>query len=88
MRMHIEPASGCHASVCPARASFGLRVDHARRQFEAAAVVPEDAVLLDMDAGRPICRVRTLAFAKGEPVEYSIARYRGDRNVFTVELYR
>ena len=67
---------------------YGLRVDHARRQFEAAAVVPEDAVLLDMDAGRPICRVRTLAFAKGEPVEYSIARYRGDRNVFTVELYR
>ena len=31
--------------------------------------------------------VKTTAFTKqGIPVEYSIARYRGDRNQFSVEL--
>lgn len=41
-----------------------------------------------MDAGRAVCRVYTLAYAKNQPVEHSIARYRGDRNIFTVELFR
>ncbi|MGI5885039.1 MAG: GntR family transcriptional regulator [Candidatus Spyradocola sp.] len=67
---------------------YNVRVDRATRQFEAASVSPEDAALLGMDAGRAVCRVYTLAYAKNQPVEYSIARYRGDRNIFTVELYR
>ena len=69
-------------------ARYGVRVDRARRQFEAADASPEDALLLDMEAGRAVCRVRTLAYCGQEPVEYSLARYRGDRNSFTVELYR
>jgi len=33
--------------------------------------------------------VRTVAYADHDtPIEYSIARYRGDRNTFTVELRR
>ena len=67
---------------------YNLRVDRATRQFEAAGVAPEDAALLGMDAGRAVCRVYTLAYAKNQPVEHSIARYRGDRNIFTVELFR
>ena len=67
---------------------FGVCVDRATRQFEAASVSPEDAKLLGMDAGRAVCRVHTLAYSREAPVEYSVARYRGDRNVFTVELYR
>lgn len=67
---------------------YGVRVDRATRQFEAASVSPEDARLLGMDAGRAVCRVYTLAYCQDEPVEYSVARYRGDRNIFTVELYR
>ena len=55
---------------------------------QAAGVAPEDAALLGMDAGRAVCRVYTLAYAKNQPVEHSIARYRGDRNIFTVELFR
>lgn len=66
----------------------GVRVDRCTRQFEAAGVSPEDARLLGMEAGRAVCRVYTLAYCKDEPVEYSVARYRGDRNIFTVELYR
>lgn len=67
---------------------YNLRVDRATRQFEAAGVAPEDAALLGMDAGRAVCRVYTLAYAKNQPVEHSIARYRGDRNIFTVEWFR
>ena len=66
----------------------GARVDRCTRQFEAAGVSPDDARLLEMEASRVVCRVHTLAFCKDEPVEYSVARYRGDRNVFTVELFR
>lgn len=69
-------------------ARYGVRVDRACRQFEAADASPEDARLLDMEAGRAVCRVRTLAYCGQEPVEVSLARYRGDRNSFTVELYR
>lgn len=67
---------------------YGLHVDRATRQFEAASVSPDDAKLLGMDAGRPVCRVYTSAFSSDMPVEYSVARYRGDRNIFTVELFR
>lgn len=67
---------------------YGMRVDRATRQFEAASVSPEDARLLGMDAGRAVCRVYTLAYSNDVPVEYSVARYRGDRNIFTVELFR
>lgn len=66
----------------------GVRVDRCTRQFEAASVSPEDARLLGMEAGRAVCRVYTLAYCSDEPVEYSVARYRGDRNIFTVELFR
>ena len=59
-----------------------------RKAAELAGVAPEDAALLGMDAGRAVCRVYTLAYAKNQPVEHSIARYRGDRNIFTVELFR
>lgn len=38
--------------------------------------------------GAPSAAVYTLAYAKNQPVEHSIARYRGDRNIFTVELFR
>lgn len=67
---------------------YGVRVDRCTRQFEAAGVSPEDSRLLGMEVGRAVCRVCTLAYCEDEPVEYSIARYRGDRNIFTVELFR
>ncbi len=67
---------------------YGKRVNHCTRQFEAANVSPEDAKLLGMDAGRAVCRVYTVGYCGEEPVEYSLARYRGDRNMFTVELCR
>lgn len=67
---------------------YGVCVERCTRQFEATNVSPEDAKLLGMEAGGAVCRVYTLAFYQDEPVEYSVARYRGDRNIFSVELYR
>ncbi|MGN1251084.1 MAG: GntR family transcriptional regulator [Candidatus Spyradocola sp.] len=85
----LENADFTHDSLYDLmNARYGVRVDRARRQFEAADASLDDALLLDMEAGRAVCRVRTLAYCGQEPVEYSLARYRGDRNSFTVELYR
>ena len=67
---------------------YDVRVDRVNRKIEATGVSPEDAKLLDMETGRAVCRVCTTAFAADMPVEYSVARYRGDRNQFSVELYR
>ena len=69
-------------------AKYGVRVDRAVRQFEAADASPEDAWMLEMEPGRAICRVQTRAYSGDEPIEFSLARYRGDRNIFTVELFR
>lgn len=78
----------CHSLYALMEDKYGSRVERCTRQFEAASVLPEDARLLGMEAGRAVCRVYTLAYCGDEPVEYSVARYRGDRNIFTVELFR
>lgn len=77
-----------HSMYALMEEKHGVRVDRCTRQFEAASVSLDDAKLLGMEAGRAVCRVYTLAFCRDEPVEYSVARYRGDRNIFTVELFR
>lgn len=47
------------------------------------------ARLLHIDSGSPIYTVATSSFTKaGQPVAYSISKYRGDRNEFRVDLYR
>lgn len=68
---------------------YGCRVERAVRKIEAVAAKPQEAGLLGIKPREPICLVRSTAFlADGTPVEYSVARYRGDRNQFTVELVR
>lgn len=68
---------------------FGARITRAVRQIEAAGATSQEAELLEMKKNAPICLVKTVAYTHGDiPAEYSIARYRGDRNKFSVELIR
>lgn len=68
---------------------YGCRVLRALREIEATIANPEELKYLNINKGAAICLVKTVAFNSEDiPVEYSIARYRGDRNKFTVELVR
>lgn len=69
--------------------NFGERVLKAVRKIEAVNSRPSEAKLLKIKQNDAICLVKSTAYTAGNiPVEYSIARYRGDRNQFTVELHR
>lgn len=67
-----------------------IKVAFARREIEAVPARKREADLLEIGVGKPICLVRSVAYAsdKAKPVEYSIARYRGDRTKFFVDTYR
>jgi len=68
---------------------FNRRVERAVRRIEAVGATSREASLLGLKTGAPVCLVRSTAYlADGTPIEHSIARYRGDRNQFTVELVR
>ena len=68
----------------------GTRVHHVVREIEAVNARRKEANLLQISQNKALVLVRTLAYApeKPNPVEYSIARYRGDLNTFSVEIYR
>ena len=64
------------------------QVHHINRIVEAVLATEEDARMLDIDVGQPIHFFTSIGFnTANEPIEYSLARYRGDRNRFEVELY-
>ncbi len=68
---------------------YNKRVERAVRKIEAVGATAKEARLLGVKTGAPVCLVRSTAYlADGVPIEYSVARYRGDRNQFTVELVR
>lgn len=59
------------------------------RELEAVIAMPREAELLNLKADKAICLVRTVAYTEQDkPVEYSVARYRGEKNKFRIELYR
>lgn len=68
---------------------YNTRVIRALREIEATIANSTEAKFLDVRRNSAICLVKTVAYTcKDVPVEYSVARYRGDRNKFTVELVR
>jgi len=69
---------------------YGFRVNRVQREIEAVNSHRNEAKLLKIPANSAISLVRTLGYSIGHrgPVEYSIARYRGDMNKFSVEIYR
>ena len=69
---------------------YKKRVNRVRREFEAVNAGKNDAELLQITRNKAICLVKTVAFFDdlASPVEFSVARYRGDLNKFSVELTR
>lgn len=69
---------------------YRVRVRHALREIEAVNAKRYEAELLEIALNQALCLVHTVSFADGmdQPVEYSIARYRGDATKFSVEIYR
>lgn len=64
------------------------RVCMAHRIIEAVEAEPEDAKYMQVKPGKPIQLFSTVGYNLMEkPIEYSIARYRGDRNRFDVNIY-
>lgn len=57
------------------------------RQIEATTAGQLESDLMNIKRGYPIQLTTTIAYNQnGRPMEYSIARYRGDKNKFIVEL--
>jgi len=67
---------------------YRMRVNKVRREFMAVNAHQREAELLGIAAKKAINLVKTVAFSDNSPVEFSIARYRGDVNLFSVELFR
>lgn len=67
----------------------GTHVVRVQRDIEAVNATQREATLLMIPKASAMMLVKTTAFTEqGIPAEYSIARYRGDRNKFSVELQR
>lgn len=69
---------------------YSVRVSRAQREIEAINARRREAELLKVAPNQALCLVKTLTYADGleAPVEYSVARYRGDFTKFSVEIYR
>lgn len=58
---------------------FGLPIDGAEQEIEAASADPVDAGLLEVAPGAPVLRLTRRSFSHGEPLEHVRSTYRGDR---------
>lgn len=67
--------------------SENTKVKKVIRSVEAVLSEPQDASLLNIETGAPVQRIEFISYSsEGIPVEYSISRYSGAKNRFTVEL--
>ncbi|WP_316569163.1 GntR family transcriptional regulator [Neobacillus sp. YIM B06451] len=65
------------------------RISKATRKLEATLAGDYEAQLLNVKHGAPIQLIKSITFlSNGIPIEYSHAKYRGDRNSFTFEMSR
>ena len=63
------------------------RICRVNRILEAVGANAQDAEALNVRRGKPVQMSTTIGYnSDDEPIEYSIARYRGDRNRFEVDL--
>lgn len=69
--------------------TYGLVIDRVVRTLEAISADKYEAELLEIEEGAPIQYFNSVAYLEdGTAIEYSLAKYRGDRNKFTFELKR
>jgi GntR family transcriptional regulator len=68
---------------------FGLRIAKGRRRIQAIALEKTDARLLGVRAGSPALLLTSIGLLPdGSPLEYFVAKHRGDRSQFEVQLVR
>ncbi len=69
---------------------YQVYIHRAQRQIEAVNARPRESKLLQIEQNKAVSLVKTVAYANKTdvPVEFSIARYRGDLNKFSVDIYR
>lgn len=69
---------------------YHVRVNRVYREIEAVNAQRHEAELLQIAPNKAIHLVKTVAYAgeSPKPVEFSVARYRGDRSKFSVEVSR
>jgi len=69
---------------------YNIRVNRVQREVEAVNSHRNEAQLLKIPTNSAISLVRTIGYSTGYsgPVEYSVARYRGDMNKFSLEIIR
>jgi GntR family transcriptional regulator len=67
-----------------------VRINRARREIEAINAPKKEAELLHIAKNKALNLVKTVAYSDDTPgpVEFSIARYRGDINKFSVDIFR
>ena len=69
------------------REDCGIVPARAVRSFEALPATPEDARLLKIPAGAPVQHIESVVYDEaGVPIEFFIARHRGDRTKFQFEI--
>ncbi len=67
-----------------------VHINRVRREIEAVNARRKEAELLNIAPNKALSLVKTLAYSDDapSPVEFSIARYRGDLNKFSVDILR
>ncbi|MFF2483940.1 GntR family transcriptional regulator [Paenibacillus sp. NPDC058071] len=79
--LEFESLYGILREVC------GFSLMKAVRNLEAVLASEYEAKLLGIEKGAPIQFIKSVTYLTDEsPIEYSLARYRGDRSQFTFEL--
>ena len=64
------------------------RIHHVHRLVEAVGATEEDSRYLGLAVGEPIQFFTSIGYTEAQrPVEYSLARYRGDKNQFEILVY-
>lgn len=65
----------------------GFKLYKAVRSLEATIAGEYEALLLEVEKGAPIQFIKSVTYLTDEtPIEYSLAKYRGDRSQFTFEF--
>lgn len=69
------------------RTKYGVEIESSRRVLEIRSANEADAKLLQIAPLDPVHYIETTSFdEKGSPIEFSRARYRGDKNSFVIEI--
>lgn len=84
----IEQNDFTHQSLYQVlRSNYGLKIDKVKRGIEAVAATEEESLLLHVANGAPLLQIESVSYMPdGKPMEYFLAKRRGDRTRFELEL--